>query len=77
MEVTPRKRPYVTEMVKLQRWLKKMGVNEQIKAEWGPPCSIAKNQSDGDILALFRTSTGWRIEEKVLQRRILGIEVSA
>ena len=54
-----------------------MGVTEQIKAEWRPPCSIAKNQSDGDILALFRTSTVWQIEVKVLKRRIPGIEVSA
>ena len=77
MEVTPRKRPYATEMEKLQRWLKKMGINEQMKPEWRPPCSIAKNYSDGDILSMFRTSTGWRIEKKVLQRLIPGIEVSA
>ena len=43
-----------------------MGVDEQIKAEWEPHCSIAKVPSDGDILAMFRTSTGWKIEEKVL-----------
>ena len=42
VEMNPKKRPYVTEMGKSLRWLKKMGVNEFTKVEWGPLCSIAK-----------------------------------
>ena len=68
MEVNPRKKPNVMEMGKLPRWLKRMGVREQIMAEWGPPSSIAKIQRDGSILATFRTSTGWKIDEKALNR---------
>ena len=67
VEVNPRKEPYVTEMGKLLRWLKKMSVTEYIKVEWSPPCSIAKVGSRGDIVATFRTSTVWKIDEKVLQ----------
>ena len=64
VEVNPRKKPYVTEMGKLLRWLKKTSVTEYIKEEWRPPCSTAKVESDGDILATFRTSTGWKIDDK-------------
>ena len=49
VEVNPQKKPYVTEMGKLLRWRKKMGVTEYIKMEWGPLCSIAKVQSNGDV----------------------------
>ena len=55
VEVNPRKKPYVTEMGELLRWLKKMSVTEYIKVEWGPPCSIAKVGNNGDIVATFRT----------------------
>ena len=64
VEVNPRKKPYVTEMGELLRWLKKMSVTEYIKVEWGPPCSIVKVGNNGDIVATFRTSTGWMIDEK-------------
>ena len=77
MEVNPRKKPYVTEMGKLLRWLKKMGVTEHIKVEWGPPCSRAQVQSNGDVVAMFRTSTKWKIDERVLQGLTPGISVSA
>ena len=76
LEVNPPKKPYVTEMVKLLRWLKKMGVTEYIKVECGPPCSIAKVQSNGYVVAMFRTSTGWTIDDRVLQGLIPGISVS-
>ena len=49
-----------------------MGVREQIKAEWRPPCSIAKIQSSAEVVAKFRTSTGWKIDGKVLQSLIPG-----
>ena len=65
--VNPRKRPYVTEMGKLLRWLRKMGVNEYIEVEWVLFCSIAKKTRNGEVVALFRTSTRWKIDEKVLQ----------
>ena len=77
VEMNPRKKPYVTEMGKLLRWLKKMCVNEQNETEWRPLCAIAKIQSSGDVVAMFRTSTVWKIDEKVLQRLIPGIAVSA
>ena len=48
VEVNQRKKPYATEMVKLLRWFKKMNVNEYIKVEWGPPCSTAKIDSNGE-----------------------------
>ena len=54
--VNPRTKPYVAETGKPLRWLKKMSVTEYIKVEWGPPCSIAKDESGGDIVATFRTS---------------------
>ena len=38
---------------------------------------LQKNQSDGDILATFRTSTVWQIEVKVLKRLMPGEAVSA
>ena len=44
VELNPRKKPYVTEMGKLLRWLKKMNVTEYVKAERRPPCSMAKNR---------------------------------
>ena len=31
----------------------------------------------GDIVAKFRTSTGWKIDEKVLQTLVPGLSVSA
>ena len=34
VEVNPRKKPYVTEVGKLLRWLKGMEVHKQIKVEW-------------------------------------------
>ena len=77
VEVNPRKKPNVTETGKLLRWLKKMSVAEYIKVEWGPPCSIAKVGNNGDIVVTFRTSTGWKIDEKVLQTLVPGISVSA
>ena len=40
VEVSPRKKPQVMEMGKLLRWLKKMGVHEQIKVEWEPPVRL-------------------------------------
>ena len=43
----------------------------------GPPCSIAKFESSGDIVATFRTSTGWKIDEEVLQALVPRISVSA
>ena len=73
VEMNPRKKPYVTEMGKLLRWLKKMNVTEYIKAVWGPPCSLARI---GEIFATFRTSTGWKIDEKILQGLIPGISVT-
>ena len=73
VEVNPRKKPNVTETGKLLRWLKKMSVAEYIKVEWGPPCSIAKVGNNGDIVVTFRTSTGWKIDEKVLQTLVPGI----
>ena len=45
--VNPRKRPYVTEMGKLLRWLRKMGVNEYIEVEWVLFCSIEKKKKQG------------------------------
>ena len=66
--MNPRKKPYVTEM---------MNVTEYIKVERGPPCSIAQVESSGDIVATFRTSTVWKIDEKVLQGLVSGISVSA
>ena len=42
-----------------------------------PPSSITKVQSDGSILATFRTSTGWMIDEKVLKRLVLEEATSA
>ena len=66
-----------TEMGKLLRWLKKMNVTEYVKVQWGPPCSTAKIESTGDVFATFRTSTGWKIDEKILQGLVPGISVSA
>ena len=63
LEFNPREKPYLTEMGELLRWLKKMNVNEYIKVEWRPPCSTAKMDSNGGIVATFRTSTGWKIDE--------------
>ena len=40
--MNPRKKPYVTEVGKLLRWLKNMSATENIKVECGQPCSIAK-----------------------------------
>ena len=77
VELNPRMKPCVTEIEKLLRWLKKMGVHEQIKADWVPPCSIAKVQSNGDVVAMLRTSMVWKIDEKVIQRLISGLAVSA
>ena len=77
VEVNPKKKPYVTEMGNLLRWLKKMSVTEYIKVEWSPLCSIAKVGSSGDIVATFRTSTGWKIDEKIFQALVPGITVSA
>ena len=45
VEVNPKKKPYVTEMEKLIRWLQRMEVHTEINVEWGPPPftrSIAK-----------------------------------
>ena len=77
VEVNPRKKPYVKKMGKLLKWIKKMSVTEYIKVEWGPPCSIAKVGSSVDIVATFRTLTGWKIDEKVLQALVPGLSVSA
>ena len=54
-----------------------MEVREQIKVEWEPPSSIAKIQGDGSILATFRTSTRWEIDEKVLKRLVPEGTISA
>ena len=35
--VNPRKKPYVTEMGKLLRWLKRTSLIVNIKEEWRPP----------------------------------------
>ena len=64
-------------MGKLLRLHKRMSVTEYIKEERRPPCAIAKIGSSGDIVATFRTSTGWKIDEKVLQALVPGISVSA
>ena len=52
---------------KLLRWLNKMSLTEYIKVEWGPLCSTAKVGNNGDMVATFRTSTEWKIDEKVLE----------
>ena len=36
VEMSPERKPYVTEMGKLLGWLKKTGGNEYIMVEWGP-----------------------------------------
>ena len=54
-----------------------MNVTEYIKAERVPPCSIASIESTGEIFATFRTSAGWKIEEKILQGPIPGTRVTA
>ena len=54
-----------------------MNVTEYVKAECGPPCSKAKIGSTGEILAIFRTSIGWKIDEKILQGLMLGLSVIA
>ena len=77
VEVNPRKKPLVMEMGKLLRWLKKMEVHEQIKVEWEPPSAISNIQSDASILATFRTSTGWKVNEKVLKRWMPKDAISA
>ena len=61
VEVNPRTKPHVTVMGKLLRRCKKMNVNEYINVEWRPPCSTAKIESNGDIVATFRTSAGWKL----------------
>ena len=61
VEVNPRTKPHVTEMVKLLRRCKKMNLNEYIKVEWGPPCSTAKIERNVDTVATYRTSTGWKL----------------
>ena len=37
-------------------------MTEYVKAEWNPPCSMAKVESTSEVLATFRTSTGWKID---------------
>ena len=54
-----------------------MNVTEYIKAERDPPCSIAKIERTGEIFATFRTSTGLKIDEKILQGLITGTSVTA
>ena len=73
--MNPKKKPYVTEMGKLLRWMKKMGMRGKVKEDWGPSCSIV--QSSEEVDAMFRTSTGSKTEEKVLQNLIPGTPVSA
>ena len=46
IEVSPSRKPYVQEMGKLLRWLKKMKVNERISVEWRPPCSTATKRRE-------------------------------
>ena len=75
VEMNPKKKLYVTEMGKLLTWLKKMKVTEYIKAEWRPPCSMAKSGNTGEIVATFRTSIGWKIDEKILQVLMPGMSV--
>ena len=75
--MNPRKKPYVIEMEKLLRWLKKMKVTEFVKADWGSPFSIAKIARSGEIFATFRASTGWKIDEKILQGLMPGMSVTA
>ena len=77
VEVNPRKKPHVMEMGKLLRWLKKMGVHEQIKVECEPPSANSNIQSDASILATFRTSTGWKVNEMVLKRWMPKDAISA
>ena len=77
VEVNPRKKPYVTEVEQLLRWHKTMNVTEFFKVERRPLCSTAKKESTGDMVATFRTSRGWKIDERILQRLIPGIPVSA
>ena len=50
--------------------------NLYIKVEWRPPWSTAKVESSGDMVATFRTSTGLKIDEKVLQTLVPRIPVS-
>ena len=59
----PKKKPYLTEMGKMLRWLKKIGGHAYIKVEWGPLCSVARVQSTVEVVATFRTSTVWKIEK--------------
>ena len=42
-----------------------------------PLCSIAKIERSGEIFATFRTSTGWKIDEKILQGLLSGMSVAA
>ena len=46
VDMNPRKKPYVTGMGKLLRWLKKMNVMEYVKAERRSPCPIARMDKD-------------------------------
>ena len=77
VRMNPRKKQYVTEMGKLWRCLEKMNVTEYVKAEWEPSCSIAKIERTGEIFATFRTSTGLKIDEKILQGLMPGMSVAA
>ena len=46
VDMNPRKKPCVTGMGKLLRWLKKMNVMEYVKAERRSPCPIARMDKD-------------------------------
>ena len=77
VEVNPRRKPHVIEMGRLLMWLKKINVTEYVKVEWVSPCSTAKIERTGDVITTLRTSTGWKIGEKILQGLVPGMSVSA
>ena len=54
-----------------------MNETEFVKAEWWPPCSIAKIERSCEIVATFRTSTGWKTDEKILHGQLPGMSVIA
>ena len=54
-----------------------MNETEYAKAAWCPPCSIAKIERSGEIFATLRTSTGWKIDEQILQGLMPGMSVTA
>ena len=64
IEMNPRKKPCATEVGKVLRCLKKTNVTEYVIAH---SVQLQKIESTGDLLAIFKTSTGWKIDEETLQ----------